>query len=195
MPTPNPVEEDSPPLPKKGRGARTDRSRPTLVATQDSPVLASAIPGATPTKADEEAAFLTPLPARKSRRQLYLNNPLLDLQAKEENSSGNSLSGASNSDDDDNEQNLSCVSSGTHHSNAEKHVYMQGMDSQGEAKFPTPIHLQRASFEGRVPLAGECCACLHVSPPLWILERFILMTSYLVLDLTYSRFDRGKNHC
>ena len=170
MPTPNPVEEDSPPLPKKGRGARTDRAHPNLVATQDSPVLAAAIPDSTPTKADEEAALSTPLPARKSRRQLYINNPLLDLQAKEENSSGCSLSGSSNSDDDDDEQNLSCVSSGTDHSNAERHVYMQGMDSQGEAKFGTPIHLQRASFEGRVHLAGECCACLHVSPHLWLLS-------------------------
>ena len=47
---------------------------------------------------------------KKSRRQLYLQNPFLDLQAKEADSAGDSKSGESNSSDDQDESDLSCIS-------------------------------------------------------------------------------------
>ena len=92
--------------------------------------------------------------AKKSRRQLYLKHPLLDLQAKE---SGDSKS-ASNSSDDDNESDLSCISQGQNHPNAEHHVYLDALGSQ--TTFHTPLHHMRASIEERVPVAGENSMCL-----------------------------------
>ena len=79
---------------------------------------------------------------KKSRRQLYLQNPFLDLQAKEADSAGDSKSGESNSSDDQNESDLSCISHGQDHENAERHVYLSS-----QTNLHTPIHQKRASEE------------------------------------------------
>lgn len=130
MLTPKSGQDDSsPPLPKKGRGRMRVKSAP-------SPAVAIA--------------------AKKSRRQLYMKHPLLDLQAKE---SGDSKS-ASNSSDDDDESDLSCISQGQNHPNAEHHVYLDALGSQ--TTFHTPLHRRRASIEERVPVAGESSMFLHV---------------------------------
>ncbi len=103
------------------------------------------------------SALISPVAVapKKSRRQLYLKNPLFDHQAKETNSAGVSQSSDPNSSDDDNESDLSYISHGQDHENAERHVYLEALSSQ--TNFPTPICNQRSSSEGRVPLAGDIC--------------------------------------
>ena len=134
MNTPKSGQEDStPPLPKKGRG----RVRMQVLHSP--------------------SALISPVAVapKKSRRQLYLKNPLFDHQAKETNSAGVSQSSDPNSSDDENESDLSFISHGLDHENAERHVYLEAQSSQ--TNFPTPIRNQRSSHEGRVPLAGDIC--------------------------------------
>ena len=133
MASPKSCQEDSPPLPRKGRGRMK-------VQTAHSPA------------ALISAVVIDP---KKSRRQLYLQNPFLDLQAKEADSAGDSKSGESNSSDDQNESDLSCISHGQDHENAERYVYLSS-----QTNLHTPIHQKRASEEGRVPLAGESTMCI-----------------------------------
>jgi hypothetical protein len=90
---------------------------------------------------------------KKLQAFAFRHHPLLDLQAREDKD-GRSVSGSSNSSDDCDKSNLSCVSPTANHSNAEKHEYLAGMQSQNG--FPTPIHEQRHSdliFGGRELLA------------------------------------------
>jgi hypothetical protein len=90
---------------------------------------------------------------KKLQAFAFRHHPLLDLQAREDKD-GRSVSGSSNSSDDCDKSNLSCVSPTANHSNAEKHEYLAGMQSQNG--FPTPIHKQRHSdliFGGRESLA------------------------------------------
>ena len=90
---------------------------------------------------------------KKLQAFAFRHHPLLDLQAREDKD-GRSVSGSSNSSDDCDKSNLSCVTPTANHSNAEKHEYLAGMQSQNG--FPTPIHEQRHSdliFGGRELLA------------------------------------------
>jgi hypothetical protein len=79
-------------------------------------------------------AGLTLEPSRRSNRGMQLQAEL--------GSDGDSSSAGDNSSDDDDESDLSYVSQGSQHSNAEAHVYALGQSSQGG--FPTPLHLRRA---------------------------------------------------
>ena len=91
---------------------------------------------------------------KKSNRDRVLKNPLLALQCTE-GKEGYTASEQSNSSDDAEESDLSYVSPNCNHSNAEKHVYLEGMGTQGsDSKFGTPLHNQGASRRGLVPLAG-----------------------------------------
>lgn len=110
---------DSSPLPKKGRGLR---------------------------KQQEEAAKVKPKPAPKpTRRHQFLRCKFFKLQSTED-AGGVSVSGEENSSDDAHLPDLSCVSQGINHPDAERHVYLQ-------AVLPPPMHEQR--FDGRMSLAGS----------------------------------------
>ena len=88
---------------------------------------------------------------RRIKRSLFMSSRFLNLQANEVAKDGTVLSGSSNSEEED-DQNLSCVSQTADHSNAEHHVYLQGMSSQGG--FPAPMHEARFVDSDRVTLAG-----------------------------------------
>ena len=146
---PVPSCSDSSPLPKKGRGLR---SKPARKKSQRPAAPAAAI-----------CSDSSPLPkkgrgsrAKKqtSNRQRYMTNPLLALQCKE-GRAGDTASEESNSSDDCDESDIPEISQTNDHSNAEHHVYQEGMGTQGsDSKFNTPLHKQRASSRGLVPLAG-----------------------------------------
>jgi hypothetical protein len=70
-----------------------------------------------------------PLVRCKTRRDEFLSCPFLETQAKEE-IEGKSASCSINSDDDAEHSNLSYVSSGSQHSNAEINVYLASLSSQ-----------------------------------------------------------------
>ena len=76
----------------------------------------------------------------------------MQLQA-EVDSDGDSSSAGENSSDDANEADLSYVSQGSGHSNAQAHVYALGQSSQGG--FPTPMHLRRAADRNVYSVAGK----------------------------------------
>ena len=140
-----PVEDDSSP-PPKGR-------KPLHVATYITP--------SPPVQARIKRVHRSPAPAqlshplepavRPSRRNLLLQNHLLDLQA-DQDSENCSSSSDSNSTDDADEADLSCVSATSQHSNAEPHIYAIGASSQGG--YPTPLHKRRGADKGILTLAG-----------------------------------------
>jgi hypothetical protein len=71
-----------------------------------------------------------------------LQNPLLDLQAKE-GDSGDSVDGTQNSEDDAHLPNLSYVTDGSY-SDGDRALYVASLFSQGEALgFGTPLHQTR----------------------------------------------------
>ena len=80
------------------------------------------------------------------------SNRGMQLQA-EVDSDGDSSSAGENSSDDANEADLSYVSQGSGHSNAQAHVYALGQSSQGG--FPTPLHLRRAADRNVYSVAGD----------------------------------------
>ena len=90
-------------------------------------------------------AGLTLEPSRRSYRGMQLQAEL--------GSDGDSSSAGDNSSDDDDEPDLSYVSQGSQHSNAEAHVYALGQSSQGG--FPTPMHLRRAADRNVYSVAGD----------------------------------------
>jgi hypothetical protein len=85
------------------------------------------------------------------RRQSYLKNPCLGLQAKEDRG-GVSVTGSSNSSDDGDESDMSYVSPSHGHVNADRHVYLKSLSSQGG--FPTPIHKRRQADSAFMSIAG-----------------------------------------
>ena len=91
------------------------------------------------------------LPTKTRRRQSYLKNPCLGLQAKEDRG-GVSVTGSSNSSDDGHESDMSYVSPTHGHANAEKHVYLTSFCSQGG--FPTPMHKRRQADSMYMSIAG-----------------------------------------
>ena len=116
-----------------------------------------------------ELASLNPPPAavRKSRfesRRRYLRNPLLDLQSKEVDRKGEECAVSSESEERS-ESDLSCVSNSNDHANAEDHVYMQGVCSQGG--FPTPMHLVRFAAKNTFSIAGASSDTLLLLLLLW----------------------------
>ena len=96
-------------------------------------------------RVNRSPAGLTLEPSRRSYRGMQLQAAL--------GSDGDSSSAGDNSSDDDDEPDLSYVSQGSHHSNAEAHVYALGQSSQGG--FPTPMHLRRAANRNEYTLAGD----------------------------------------
>jgi len=83
-----------------------------------------------------------PPPKAISKRQQMLQNPLLDLQAKE-GDSGDSVDGTQNSEDDAHLPNLSYVTDGSY-SDGDRALYVASLFSQGEALgFGTPLHQTR----------------------------------------------------
>ena len=91
------------------------------------------------------------LPKKPLRRQSYLKNPCLGLQAKEDRG-GVSVTGSSNSSDDGHESDMSYVSPTNGHANADRHVYLKSLSSQGG--FPTPIHKRRQRDSAFLSIAG-----------------------------------------
>lgn len=92
---------------------------------------------------------------RQAKRTLFMTSKFGNLQAKEVDKAGHEVDGSSNSDDD-NQSDMSYVSQGLNHSNAERHVYLNAQSSQGG--FPTPMHEVR--FSGTMSLAGSCAPLL-----------------------------------
>ena len=93
------------------------------------------------------------LPAPSSTRSLLMKHKLLDLQAREDKD-GRSVSGSANSSDDAYKSDMSYVSASRDHPTAERHYYLDSMQSQND--FPTPMHKYRHSdnlFNGRELLA------------------------------------------
>ena len=81
-----------------------------------------------------------------SKRSSFLNCKLLDHQAREDKD-GVSVSGSDdNSSDGSDKSDLSCVSQGINHSNADKHHYIESLGTQqSETGYPTPVNKQRLS--------------------------------------------------
>ena len=106
-------------------------------------------------------------PAHVTLERSRPSNRGMQLQA-ELDSDGDSSSAGENSSDDADESDLSYVSQGSQHSNAEAHVYALGQSSQGG--FPTPLHLRRAANRNEYTLAGNDDVSYHINhfhpPPL-----------------------------
>jgi len=92
-----------------------------------------------------------PKPPKRSKRYRHLKNKFVAWQAREDKG-GISMSGSENSSDDDDKSDLSCVSQTGDHSNADRHVYLASLSSQGG--FPTPMHKRRQKDSGMIPVAG-----------------------------------------
>ncbi len=82
---------------------------------------------------------------KKTRRDAFLSCPLLDTQAKE-GKEENSVSCSENSSDDADKSDLSMVTGGSQHSNAEATVYLNSLSSQAEQfGFEPPLNQTRRS--------------------------------------------------
>jgi hypothetical protein len=82
---------------------------------------------------------------KKSRRDAFLSCPLLDTQAKE-GQVDESASCTENSSDDADKSDLSMITGGSQHSNAEPAVYLNSLSSQAEHfGFAAPINQTRRS--------------------------------------------------
>jgi hypothetical protein len=138
--------DSSPLLKKRSQLASKQARKPKLRA--------KSVAGVAPAVVSDGSPLHKKGKERKSNRDRLLKNPLLALQCKE-GKEGHTASEQSNSSDDAEESDLSYVSPNCNHSNAEKHVYLEGMGTQGsDSKFGTPLHNQGASRRGLVPLAG-----------------------------------------
>lgn len=83
--------------------------------------------------------------ATRSLRHDMMNHPLLQLQAQEEKD-GRLVNGSPDSSDDADKSDLSCVSQGMHHSNAERREYLDSLGTQpSQTGFPTPLNKQKLS--------------------------------------------------
>jgi len=148
---PVPSCSDSSPLLQKGSRLASKQGR------KPSKFLAAFVAAVAPAIVSDGSPLHKKGRARKFNRDRFLKNPLLALQCKE-GKEGHTASEQSNSSDDADESDLSYVSQGCDHSNAEKHVYMEGMGTQGsDSKFGTPLHNQGASGRGLVSVAGAFC--------------------------------------
>jgi hypothetical protein len=107
-------------------------------------------------------AGVTLEPSRRSNRGMQ--------QQAEVDSDGDSSSAGENSSDDADESDLSYVSQGSQHSNAEAHVYALGQSSQGG--FPTPLHLRRAADRNVYSIAGDI-------PPIVVLIIIIIIVNII----------------
>ena len=87
-------------------------------------------------------------PKGKTKRGGFLKSKLFDHQCTEK---GKSDGSESNSSDDGDKSDLSYVSPGQNHPDAEKHEYLAGLGSQSD--MPPP--LQATRFEDRSPLADR----------------------------------------
>ena len=65
---------------------------------------------------------------------------------------GDSESCTSNSRDDGSQSDMSYVSPTNQHADADRHVYLRSLSSQGG--FPTPMHKRRQKDSGMIPVAG-----------------------------------------
>jgi hypothetical protein len=82
---------------------------------------------------------------KKIRRDAFLSCPLLETQAKE-GKENESLSCSENSSDDADQSDLSMVTGGSQHSNAEMSIYMNSLSSQAEQfGFHAPLNQTRRS--------------------------------------------------
>lgn len=99
-----------------------------------------------------------PEPAR-STRESYLENPLLEHEAKEVGRDGATNSSVSDFSSDDEDIDDSCITHGSHPDGSPS-IYMQGQMSQNDL-FSTPLHKTRHS--GRVPLHEEIEARLNAA--------------------------------
>ena len=86
----------------------------------------------------------------KTKRSVFVKNKLFDHQCTEV---GKSDGSASNSSDDGDESDLSCVSAGQNHPNADRFEYLQGLGSQ--SNMPPPLQATRFIEEDRSPLADR----------------------------------------
>ena len=150
-----PMVSDSASPPPRGR-----KPLPVAAFHTPSPPIQARIKRVHRSPAPDQLALPLPKPSFRS----------LQLQA-DEDSEGRSSNPDSNSTDDADASNLSCVSSGSSHSNAAPHVYAAGASSQGG--FPTPLHMRRGAERGIFTLAGdfhpvltyhvECCTCVYLT--------------------------------
>ena len=82
---------------------------------------------------------------KKTRRDAFLSCPLLETQAKE-GKEDESASCSENSSDDADKSDLSMVTGGSQHSNAEATVYLNSLSSQAEQfGFEPPLNQTRRS--------------------------------------------------
>jgi hypothetical protein len=107
--------------------------------------------GAAAAVVDSADVSSQPKPHQGSKRDRIMRSRFMDLQAKEVKN-GVSVSGSENSSDDGDESDLSCVSQTCDHSDADRHVYLRSLSSQGG--FPTPMHKRRQKDSGMIPVAG-----------------------------------------
>lgn len=126
-----------------------DSGSPPLKARKPIPVPVYRTPSP-PVQTRIKRVLRSPAPAQ-------LNPPLpkpsvrsFQLQAHEDSDGCSSVPGSNSSDDAD-ASDLSYVSQGSAHSNAEQHVYAAGASSQGG--FPTPLHMRRAADRGLLSIA------------------------------------------
>ena len=126
-------DSSSPPLLRTGRGSKVSR----LVSP------AHPVPsGKSNTKSRPSGKSKT-----KSRRSKFLASKMFEHQCLEDGRSD----ATDNSSDDGEDSDLSCVSHGQNHSNAERHQYLEGLGSQ--SLMPPPMNQARFVEEDRVPLA------------------------------------------
>jgi hypothetical protein len=145
---PMPVDDDSSP-PPKGR-----KPLPVAVYLTPSPPVQARIKRVHHSPAAAQVAPRLPNPSGRRFQQ----------QA-DEDSDGRSSAQGSNSTDDADEADLSCVSLGSQHPNAEQHIYAAGASSQGG--YPTPMHERRGADKGILTLAGDIppFVTYHISHP------------------------------
>lgn len=123
------------------------KSMPSSSSDDDLPMVPHNSMSSSSSDADQQ---IQPL---QSRRNEFLHCTLLETQAKEGNE-GNSRSCTSNSQDDGSGSDLSYVSPGNHHLNADRHVYLDSLGSQAEQHgFEVPINVTRQ--EDRVSRRDE----------------------------------------
>ena len=116
---------------------------------------ASALPDSSspaPARKFKIKRIVSPAVRRKSKtkRSAFVKSKLFDHQCRE---AGKSDGSASNSSDDGDKSDISCVSPGQDHPNAEKFEYLQGMGSQ--SNMPPPLQATRFIEEDRSPLADR----------------------------------------
>jgi hypothetical protein len=123
------------------------KSMPSSSSDDDLPMVSLSTPSSSSSEDDQQIH----LP--KSRREDFLTCPLLETQARV-GEEGNSRSCTSNSHDDGSESDMSYVSPGNQHPDADRNVYLQSLGSQAEDYgFEAPIYATRR--EDRVTRRDE----------------------------------------